>query len=98
MPKFAYYIYYRVVPGAAVAARDRVRAAQADIATALPVCARLLEKHEEPDLWMEVYEGIDDAGAFERALLAAVERHDLHRLLLPGASRKIECFVVPPCA
>ncbi len=47
---------------------------------------------------MEVYEDIDDAGAFERALLAAVERHDLHRLLLPGASRKIECFVVPPCA
>jgi hypothetical protein len=98
MARFAFYIYYRIAPGAAVAARDRVRAAQADIATALPVCARLLEKYEEPDLWMEVYEGIDDAGAFERALAAAVERHALDRLLLPGTSRKIECFVVPPCA
>ena len=98
MAQLAYYIYYRVAPGTAAAARDRVRAAQADIATAMPVSARLLEKRDEPELWMEVYEGISDADGFERALTAAVQKHDLARLVRPGTARKIECFVVLPCA
>lgn len=98
MPELAYYVYYRVAPGIDATARSRVRAAQADVTAALPVLARLLTKRGEPDLWMEVYEGVADAECFERALAAAVERHRLTRLLRPGTERKIECFTVPPCA
>lgn len=98
MAELAYYVYYRVASGAGARARDRVRAAQADVAAALPVSARLLEKRGEPDLWMEVYEGIADAERFERALAAAAERHGLPLLVRPGTERKTECFTVPPCA
>jgi hypothetical protein len=98
VPQLAYYVYYRVAPGIGASARDRVRAAQADITAATSVANRLLTKRDEPDLWMEVYEGVADAGSFEHALAAAVDKHGLDRILRSGTVRKIECFVVPPCA
>jgi Domain of unknown function (DUF4936) len=94
--QLAYYVYYRIAPG--VDAGDRVRAAQAEVVAAMPSSARLLIKRGEPDLWMEVYEGVTDADRFERLLAAAVERHGLAQLTRPGSARKIECFVVPECA
>jgi hypothetical protein len=96
--RLCYYVYYRVAPGVDVAARDRVRAAQAEIRAALAIAVRLLTKRDEPELWMEVYEGVTDADGFERMLAASVERHALAQLLRPGTVRKTECFVVPACA
>jgi hypothetical protein len=96
--QLAYFVYYRVTPGVDAHARDRVRAAQAEVAAALGIAARLLTKRDEPELWMEVYEGITDADVFERALAASVEHHELAKLARPGTVRKVECFVVPKCA
>jgi hypothetical protein len=96
--QLAYYVYYRVAPGADASARDRVHAAQAEVAAATGISVRLLAKRDEPDLWMEVYEGVTDGEAFERALAVSVARHELDRLARPGAARKVECFVVPECA
>ena len=98
MAQLAYYVYYRVAPGVDTLARDRVRAAQAEVAAALGIAARLLTKRDEPELWMEVYEGITDADVFERALAASVEHHELAKLARPGTERRIEGFVVPECA
>lgn len=98
MAQFAYYVYYRVAAGVDASAHSRVRAAQAEVTAAVGISARLLTKRDEPDLWMEVYEGVTDADGFEGMLAAAVERHALAQLLRPGTARKTECFVVPPCA
>jgi hypothetical protein len=96
--QLAYYVYYRVAPGVDTHARDRVRAAQAEVTAALGIAARLLTKRDEAELWMEVYEGITDADVFERALAASAERHELAMLARPGTVRKVECFVIPECA
>ncbi len=99
MSGLAYYVYYRVQSGADAGTRERVRAAQTELAAAMAVPPRLLVKREEPELWMEVYEGITDSVGFERALAAAVERHRLLDVLQPGSARHVECFTVPPeCA
>jgi DNA-binding transcriptional regulator YdaS (Cro superfamily) len=57
------------------------------------VQGRLLRRSEDATTWMEVYEGVTDCAAFERALAAAVERHDLRQLLAPGTQRHVECFI-----
>lgn len=98
MARFAYYIYYRISPGRDVHILRAVQKAQTEVAAATGAEARLLVKRDEPDLWMEVYEGIADAVDFERALAAAVERHALAMLVLDGTSRKTETFVESPCA
>jgi hypothetical protein len=96
--QLAYYVYYRIASDVDRCARDRVRAAQAELTAALGISARLLSKRDEPDLWMEVYEGVTDAAAFEHALALSVERYELAQLARPGTVRKMECFVVPECA
>jgi len=52
-----------------------------------------LKKHQEPLLWMEVYEDVGDAAGFERALTEAVGKFRLHQFLVPGSKRAVECFV-----
>jgi hypothetical protein len=96
--QFAYYVYYRVIEGEDVGMATAVRAAQAEITATIGIAARLLARRDEPDLWMEVYEGVTDADGFERALAACVERHELAKLARPGTVRTTECFVVPECA
>jgi hypothetical protein len=96
--QLAYYIYYRVAPGADANDLDRVRAAQADVSRATGCSARLLAKRDEPELWMEVYESITDPERFEAALAAAVDRHQLSLLVRAGTERKTECFGAPACA
>lgn len=98
MTQFAYYVYYRIAPAADARALDAVRKAQMEVAAATGAAARLLFRHNEPDLWMEVYECVTDTGDFERALASAVERHQLPNWLAAGANRKIEIFVESRCA
>jgi hypothetical protein len=93
------YIYYRVA-GAA----DRIAADAADdvierVRHATGVAGRRLVRRDEPDLWMEIYEGIADAGAFTTALDAAVVASGLPTRLAPGERRHVEWFRDPsPCA
>ena len=86
-----WYVYYKLAPSERDALCERVRRMQDHIARTTPVRARLLERTErgETTTVMEVYEGIGDADAFERALAAAVSAH------LPAAhaaARRIERF------
>ena len=86
-----YYIWYRVNGDP-----ERVRVAIADmmddVRGSTGVAGRLLQRREQPDTWMEVYEGVVDPAGFERELNAASLRHDLARFL-PAANRHVEAFV-----
>ncbi len=58
------------------------------------VAGRVLAKRDEPLLWMEIYEEVEDGPHFESALAAAVAEHRLDELLQQGSQRRTECFVM----
>lgn len=88
-----WYVYYKLTPGERDAMREPVRHMQEQLARTSGVRTRLLERTEQGDTGMatvmEVYEGIDDAAGFARALEAAVRAHlpEAH-----AAARRIERF------
>ena len=81
-----YYVYYRVT-----------QPEQAGIVVRSGVRGRLLTKRDEPGLWMEVYEGVKDAPAFEAELDRLIRAMKLEVFLEPGSRRHTECFE-EPCA
>lgn len=91
----AYYVYYRLRPGSAHDAQGRVSELHDRLHTRCGVRGRLLIKRDEPDLWMEVYEQIEDAATFEAALAEESAQLGLGQLLSPGSQRNLECFVDP---
>jgi hypothetical protein len=88
----SYFIYYRTAADAAEVRRV-AGALQARLARESGVNGRLMRCADDPATWMEVYEGIDDPAAFERAEAAAVEQVGFARLLAADARRHIERFV-----
>ena len=88
----SYYIYYRVQPEKAAACEPTVRAILASVHAATGATGRLMKKRGEPNLWMEVYEGVTDDAKFEWELAEAAGRSGVQAFLLPGSGRHIECF------
>jgi hypothetical protein len=88
----AFYVYYRVDPVAADAARARVDALFDRLEQRCGVRGRLLTKRGEPHLWMEVYEGVSDAAGFESTLEAEAAGLGLDALLRAGNRRTVEAF------
>ncbi len=86
-----YYIYYRVSEKDADEAETLVRSMQARLACRSGISGCLLKKRDNPGLWMEVYEGVNEAERFERLLDQAVDEFDL-AVLLDGP-RHAECFI-----
>lgn len=89
---FSYYVYYRVNPDRAVAARERVLRALEAIAAGTGVVGRLMKKRGEPNLWMEVYENVADCAEFERRLAKVFGQSLLAEYLQPDTRRHLECF------
>lgn len=58
---------------------------------------RLLRKRDDPAMWMEIYEGVHDAPAFECCLAECVETTRFTSVLQTGSARHLECFE-EPCA
>jgi hypothetical protein len=58
------------------------------------VAGRLLTKRDEPLLWMEIYEEVEDGPRFEAALETAVAEHAVEAMLQTGSRRRTECFVM----
>lgn len=92
MTGLSYYIYFRVAQQQAEILATRISAMQTELRQTTGVNGRLMKKHGEPLLWMEVYEQVSDGEKFERALTAAVEKFKLTECLQAGSIRKTECF------
>jgi hypothetical protein len=88
----AYYVYYRIEPQREADARQRVQSLLAQVAQECGVTGRVLVKCHEPNLWMEVYESVDDAARFDAVLDRAVAATRVSEVLAAGAARKVECF------
>ena len=86
----SYYIYYRVAQP--VQAQALVRSIQSSLKSRLGITGRLLRKRDEPATWMEIYEGVEDAGAFEQQLAAMVQAANFATILETGSARHMECF------
>ncbi|HEX4524665.1 MAG TPA: DUF4936 family protein [Casimicrobiaceae bacterium] len=87
------YVYYRVDPARAAAARATIAAVLASIEERAGVTGRLLQRQDEPMLWMEVYESVQDPARFEVMLADLLDTHGFSQFLAPGSTRKIERFV-----
>ena len=87
------YIYYRVDPARSAAARETIAAVLASIEERAGVTGRLLQRQDEPMLWMEVYESVRDPARFESMLADLLDTHRFSQFLASGSARKIERFV-----
>jgi hypothetical protein len=86
----SYYIYYRVArPGDAELKLGRLQSAIRD---ALGVQGRVLRKRSEAALWMEIYERVPDAAAFEQLMDRLVTETGFDACLQSGSRRTVECF------
>ena len=88
----SYYVYYRVADDAHTLAQQRVAALLEHVRIHGGVRGRLMKKRGEPDLWMEVYDGVADAARFEALLVSGGHELALDEVLMQGWSRRIECF------
>lgn len=86
-----YYIYYRVNKQDAAEAETLVRSMQARLACRSGISGRLLKKHDEPNLWMEVYEDVNEPEGFGRLLDQALDEFDVCMFI--DGPRKTECFI-----
>ncbi|MBK9704283.1 MAG: DUF4936 family protein [Betaproteobacteria bacterium] len=90
------YVYYRL-QGDPSAARAAVARLFADVEARTGIGGRLLERHDAPRTWMEVYEPVPRPATFLRLLDAAVRRHGLAAFAV-DARRATERFGVPRAA
>lgn len=92
---FSYYVYYRVGDTSQAPALARELLAAMKRKTGIE--GRLLRKRDDPATWMEIYEGVHDAPAFERSLSECVGITQFTSVLQSGSTRHVECFE-EPCA
>ena len=57
------------------------------------ITGSLLQRQDEPMLWMEVYENVHDPARFEVMLADLLDTHRFSQFLAPDAARRIERFV-----
>ena len=84
-----FYVWYTVT----VERGDAVRTVAdliAAVEEATGVAGRVLARRDDASTWMEIYENVADAAAFERALATLVRRHDVARI--SGGARHVERF------
>lgn len=88
-----FYIYYRIAPDFADEAKLAIRELQAHLAKDSGIQGRLLFKHDDPTLWMEIYEQVTDAQAFEKSLTTALNLLQIEKWLKQGSVRQMEQFL-----
>jgi len=81
----SYYVYYRIEPARAAALGREIERIFAAVEQATGVRGRWMRRRDEPSTYMEVYEDVPDAAAFE----ALLERESATL----GLQRHVERFV-----
>jgi hypothetical protein len=87
------YIYYRIDPAQTETA---ARAVDALLAMLAPQCStppHRLTRCDDPELWMEVYEGISDFASFARQIEEVTRALGCHGFI--EGERHLESFCVP---
>lgn len=87
------YVYYRIDAAHAAAARRTIAAVLARLEERGGVGGRLLQRQDDPLLWMEVYENVRDPARFEAMLADLLDTHRFAQFLAQGSTRRIERFV-----
>ena len=87
-----YYIYYRIDANDTHTLKNLVASMQARIRCQTGVVGRCLVKRDDPLLWMEIYEGVENTAQFETALMKEVEKFEIDMFLAEGSQRRVECF------
>lgn len=87
----SFYVYYKIKAADEFAAREAIKRLFSDVKTQTGIAGRLLHRADEPETWMEIYEGITERTGFHDLLERACEQSGLLRLLEP-AHRHIEHF------
>lgn len=89
-----YYIYYRVAPGEAARVRALVDTLQSALCQDTGIEGRLMRRDNDPDTWMEIYEGVADPPRFEAALDRLLALHGFDTCTEPGSRRHTERFTL----
>ncbi len=87
-----YYIYYRIDTTREAALLAALSAMQAALQAATGVAGRVRRRVDDPQTWMEVYEGVSNQRLFELELGCQVQHHGLHDFLAPESVRHLERF------
>jgi len=80
-----YYVYYKIAPDQLSRLREAVQTLFASIEKQSGVRGRWMRRRDDPSTYMEVYEEVQEAAAFE----ALLEREGAKL----GVQRKLERFV-----
>ena len=80
-----YYVYYRVDPARRAVLRVEIERLFEEIQKQCGIRGRWMRRRDEPTTYMEIYEGVKDDAAFEKAL----ERESAKL----GLERKTERFI-----
>jgi len=87
------YVYYRIDPAQADLAAARIDALLDAMTVHCSRPPRRMSRCDDPETWMEVYEGIADFAAFAAALNAAAL--PLGCAAFTRGERHLECFSAP---
>jgi hypothetical protein len=90
--RLSYFIYYRLRPEAAARAAAAVAAMQQRLGEVTGISGRVLQRADDAMTWMEIYEGVSDAAAFQDAMERLVAEYGLTDLLAEGQVRHVERF------
>ena len=85
-----FYIYYRIAPRGSERARQVVAALMLELEQRTGIAGRLLQGADDSTLWMEIYEGVRDAGSFSALIGELLKSLEFETFLAPGSSRVTE--------
>ena len=86
------YIYYRVPEPHIAEASNAALRLIALMRDATGISSRIMKKVGDPLLWMEVYEGIDEADTFTLSMQNCLSQSGLEQFLEPDFTRHVEMF------
>ena len=87
-----YYIYYRIDTTREAALLAALSAMQTSLQAATGIAGRVRRRLDDPQTWMEVYEGVNNQRLFELELGCHVQSHALYDFLAPESVRHLERF------
>ncbi len=90
---YTYCVWYRVADDGPDT-ETVLRSMMARLACRTGVMGALLKKRDEPRLWMELYQGVTDAHAFESHLALVADEYDVDMFV--ADARRVECFLNQP--